>query len=171
MHAGATWALNQIVGTSPLGRVLKDVFPKYKAYLRLLCLAYYLVVNKDSALCNYEEFAECTWLPYSKGVTSGSISRLLRSINKEQICKYLNKLNQAYRKEHGEEISERRFCALNSTSITSYSANISSVDYGHNKDLIDAPQTNVLTIIDHLNGELIYFRNFDGNVTTATPFW
>lgn len=164
MHAGATWALNQIVGTSPLGRVLKDVFPKYKAYLRLLCLAYYLVVNKDSALCNYEEFAECTWLPYSKGVTSGSISRLLRSINKEQISKYLNKLNQAYRKEHGEEISERRFCALNSTSITSYSANISSVDYGHNKDLIDAPQTNVLTIVDHLNGELIYFRNFDGNV-------
>lgn len=94
----------------------------------LLSLAYYLVVNKDSALCNYREFAECTWFLYSKGVTSGSISRLLRSINKELISKFLNKFNQAYRKEHGEEISDRRFWALNSTSITSYSENISSVD-------------------------------------------
>lgn len=97
-------------------------------------------------------------------MTSGSISRLLQSINKEQISKYLNKLNQAYRKEHGEEISERRCSSLDSTSITSYSKNISSVDYAHNKDLIDTPQTNVLTIVDQQSGELIYFRNFGGNV-------
>lgn len=60
--------------------------------------------------------------------------------------------------------SERRCSSLDSTSITSYSKNISSVDYAHNKDLIDTPQTNVLTIVDQQSGELIYFRNFDGNV-------
>lgn len=60
LHASATWVLNQIVSDSSLGRVLKDVFPKYKAYLRLLSLAYYLVVNTNSAMCNYEEFTECS---------------------------------------------------------------------------------------------------------------
>lgn len=164
LHGGATWALNRIVGSTPLGRVLKAVFPKYKAYLRLLSLAYYLVINKDSSLCNYEEFAESTWLPYSGGVSGSSISRLLQSIDKDKIARFLNKLNAEYRKQYGEEISERRFWALDSTSITSYSENIASAIYGHNKDLIDAPQTNVLMIIDQQSGELIYYRNFDGNV-------
>lgn len=164
LHAGATWALHQIVGSSVLGKTLKQLFPDYKTYLRLLSLAYYLVINKDSSLCNFEEFAECTWLPYARGQTSGCISRLLQKINKDKISRFLSKLNQNYVKEQGEGISERKFWALDSTSITSYSENISSVQYGHNKDLMDAPQTNVLMIVDQKTGEPVYYRNFDGNV-------
>lgn len=164
LHAGASWALNQIVGATPLGRVLKATFPQHKTYLRLLSLAYFLVINKDASLCNFEEFAECTWLPYRKGITSGSISRLLQKIDKNKVSQFLNQLNREYQRQHGSGIAERRFWALDSTSITSYSENISSVTYGHNKDLIDAPQTNVMTIVDQQTGELIYYRNFDGNV-------
>lgn len=164
LHGGATWALNQIVGASALGCVLKETFPKHNMALRLLSLAYYLVINKDSSLCNYEEFAECAWLPYRRGTTSGAISRLLQSITKADVSRFLKKFNEVYQKVRKDNISERRFWALDSTSITSYSENISSVEYGHNKDLIDAPQTNVLMIVDQSTGEPLYYRNFDGNV-------
>ena len=53
---------------------------------------------------------------------------------------------------------------MDSTSITSYSENISSVEFGKNKDLISAPQTNVLLVLDQQSGEPVYFRNFPGNV-------
>lgn len=164
LHAGASWALNQIVGSTALGRVLRSTFPNHKAYNRLLSLAYYLVINKDSSLCNYEEFAECTWLPYRYGVTGGSISRLLRGISKDKVTRFIAKLHQEYNRQYGDSLCERRFWALDSTSITSYSNGIASVEYGHNKDLIQAPQTNVLMVIDQQTGQPLYYRNFDGNV-------
>ena len=53
---------------------------------------------------------------------------------------------------------------IRSTSITPYLENISSVEFGKNKDLISAPQTNVLLVLDQQSGEAVYFRNFPGNV-------
>lgn len=164
MHGGATWALNEIVGNSMLGKVLKDVFPEYNTALKLLSLAYYLVIRSDAAMTNYEEFAECTWLPYQKALVSSSISRTLKGITQAKVEKFFTKLQQAYEQKQGQEIQEHRFWALDSTSVTSYSEEISSVAYGHNKDLIQAPQTNVLMIVDQSNGQPVYCRHFDGNV-------
>ena len=163
LHGGATWALNQIVGGSPLVKALREVFSDYHKDRRLLALAYYLVINGDSALANYEEFAEATFLPYIRGRSSGAISRLLRSIKKDHLSKFLNALQKETQKAYGTMLTERRYWALDSTSITSYSENISSVEWGHNKDLIEAPQTNVLLVVDQTTGEPVYFRNFDGN--------
>ena len=53
-------------------------------------------------------------------------------------------------------MQDRRFWALDSTSITSYSENIASVAYGKNKDLISAPQTNVLFLVDQETGIPLY---------------
>ena len=164
LHGGATWCLNQIVGQSAIGRALKAVFPKYNVALKLLSLAYYLVIERNSALCDYEEFAECTWLPYQRALTGGAISRMLKRISRNDVLKLLKHLSEEYRKDHGDAIRESHFWALDSTSITSYSTGITSVEYGHNKDLMEAPQTNVLLIVDQKTGELVYWRNFDGNV-------
>ena len=148
LHGGATWCLNQIVGQSAIGRALKAVFPKYNVALKLLSLAYYLVIERNSALCDYEEFAECTWLPYQRALTGGAISRMLKRISRNDVLKLLKHLSEEYRKDHGDAIRESHFWALDSTSITSYSTGITSVEYGHNKDLMEAPQTNVLLIVD-----------------------
>ncbi len=164
LHGGATWALNEIVGGTPLAIALHDVFATYKRDLKLLSLAYYLVINKDSSLCNYEEFAECTWLPYQVPMLSSTISRFLGNISIAEIYQFQKRLNEEFVKKYGDEIVETRFLALDSTSITSYSKNIASVEYGHNKDLMEAPQTNVLLIVDQETGAPLLWRNFDGNV-------
>lgn len=164
LHAGATWALHMILKGTPLERALAIVFPEYRSDLRLISLAFYLVLRKDSSLCNYEEFAECTWLPYSRGRTGGAISRFLSKITRAKVDRFFKVLQDEWRKERREQTAGRRFWALDSTSITSYSENISSVEFGKNKDLISAPQTNVLLVLDQQSGEPVYFRNFPGNV-------
>ncbi len=164
LHAGATWALNQIAGASPLGKALREAFPKYKQDVRILSLACYIVLSGDSSLCNYEEFAESTWLPYRHGTTSASCSRLLRAITEDTVSKFLNRLIREYCRQHGEAITARRFWALDSTSGSSYPENIASVEYGYNKDMEPLPQANVLLIADQKTGEEICYRNFDGNV-------
>ena len=37
-------------------RALAKVFPEHGSYLRLLSLAYYLVLQSNSSLCDFEEF-------------------------------------------------------------------------------------------------------------------
>lgn len=164
LHAGATWALSQILKDTPLEKALLRVFPEHRAYLRLISLAFFLVLQKDSSLCNYEEFAECTWLPYTRGRTGGSISRFLSKVGRDKADRFFKALQNEWRKQGTERVKEHRFWALDSTSITSYSENIASVDYGKNKDLISAPQTNVLFLVDQETGIPLYFRNFGGNV-------
>ena len=55
------------------------------------------------------------------------------------------------------------FYALDSTSISTYSS-LPSAEWGHNKDLTDLPQTNVLLVVEQQTRIPVYFRNFDGNV-------
>ena len=164
LHAGATWALFKMIKDTPLERALARVFSEHRADLRLLSLAFFLVLQKDSSLCNYEEFAECTWLPYTRGQTGGSISRFLGKLNRDKAIRFFKVLQEEWGRQGTEQLKGHRFWALDSTSITSYSENIASVAYGKNKDLISAPQTNVLFLVDQETGIPLYFRNFCGNV-------
>ena len=123
---------------------------------------FFLVLQKDSSLCNYEEFAECTWLPYTRGRTGGSISRFLGKLNRDKAIRFFKVLQEEWGRLGTEQLKGHRFWALDSTSITSYSENIASVAYGKNKDLISAPQTNVLFLVDQKTGIPLYFRNFCG---------
>lgn len=164
LHAGASWALFKMLKDTPLERALARVFPEHRANLRLLSLAFFLVLQKDSSLCNFEEFAECTWLPYTRGRTGGSISRFLGKISRDRAVRFFKVLQEEWSRQGTEQLKEHRFWALDSTSITSYSENIATVAYGKNKDLISAPQTNVLFLVDQKTGIPLYFRNFCGNV-------
>ncbi|RHU67372.1 hypothetical protein DXC76_06135 [Burkholderiales bacterium] len=41
LHAGATWALDQLVVQSPIGEALKTAFPQRRDYLKVLSIAYF----------------------------------------------------------------------------------------------------------------------------------
>ena len=50
LHAGATWALDQIVADSPVGEFLKECFPRNKDYKKILSLAYFLILNQNNSV-------------------------------------------------------------------------------------------------------------------------
>lgn len=164
LHGGATWALNKIVADSPIGRALSKTFTKYALDRKILSLAYYLVLERNNALYLYEEFAECTWLPYHRPLTGGAVSRILKGITADDQERFLKHLAGEFSKSCKDGLDGRTFLALDSTSISSYAQSLGQVEYGHNKDLQPLPQVNVLLIVDQVTGMPMYYRTFDGNV-------
>ena len=76
LHAGATWALDQIVADSPVGEFLKECFPRHKDYKKILSLAYFLILNQNNNVSFYESFAETTRLPYPRALSPSAVTRL-----------------------------------------------------------------------------------------------
>ena len=166
LHGGATWALNQIVGQSCIGKALKKTFPHYAQDRKLLSLIYFLVLEQSNAMYNYEEFAECTWLPYRGLLTSAAISRLFSNIKQKDIEKFLMCMiaEKKARAKEEDRKNSTLYLALDSTSISSLGGELTFVEYGHNKDGVHLPQANVLLVVDQADGMPLYYRVFDGNV-------
>ena len=55
-HAGATFVLDYIVSQSNIGKALSRVFFKYNDYLKILSIAYYLILCKNNNISQFEEF-------------------------------------------------------------------------------------------------------------------
>lgn len=164
LHAGATYVFNNLIAQTPIGRALNKVFPTYSRDKKILSLVYFLAINRDNALFNYEEFAECTWLPYQRPLKSNQISALLKSITKNDVEKFFKHLNAEYDKA-AEQVApyKNRYLALDSTSISTQASNISQAEYGHNKDGDDTPQVNLLMLAEQRTGLPLYYRHYDGS--------
>ncbi len=48
LHAGAPWALDQIVRSTPIGPALKKAFPQKRDYLKILFIAYFIILNEKT---------------------------------------------------------------------------------------------------------------------------
>lgn len=77
LHAGATWALDQLVVQSPIGEALKTAFPQRRDYLKVLSIAYFIILNQDNNISKYPTFAEATRLPWGAPLHPSSIGRIL----------------------------------------------------------------------------------------------
>ncbi|MCR5537290.1 MAG: transposase [Succinivibrio sp.] len=114
---------------------------------------------------NYEEFAECTRLPFQRPLSSTQINRLCCSITEEQIEKFFVYMDEEFRLEHAEkEQFSPTFLALDSTSLSTYARPLSAADYGHNKDGDALPQVNLLFLTGQSTGLPLYYRTYDGAV-------
>ena len=57
--------------------------------------------------------------------------------------------------------------ALDFTSISSYSNNLTQKEFGHNKDGDSLPQINYLLVCDEVYGLSIYAKTYKGNVVNV----
>lgn len=163
LHAGASYVLGQIAGQSRLTEALQRVFPHNDDYLKLLSLAFFIVINSDNALSKYPFFAKSTLLPYAKSIDSSASTRLLSKITCRQIEDFLDIMCKFWLEEHHSE-GQPIFLALDSTSISTYSATPAKANYGKNKDGDNLPQINILLLADHKTGLPVFYRAYNGAV-------
>ena len=165
LHAGATWALDQLVVQSPIGEALKTAFPQRRDYLKVLSIAYFIILNQDNNISKYPTFAEATRLPWGAPLHPSSIGRIFRKIKKQQIEKYFSALQEGLieqKREVGDD--DKPTLALDSTSISSYANKLPNVERGRNKDEDNLPQINLLMLVESKSGLPIFYRTYDGNV-------
>ena len=94
--AGASWALQTLMGQTGIGDALRETFGSYKRHLKLASLAIYMVLKRNNALHYYEPFSKITWLPWSRPLNDGQITRLLQSITPDEVMRFFNALNRSY---------------------------------------------------------------------------
>lgn len=163
LHAGATWVLDQIVKDSPIGKALRETFSYRSDYKKILSLAYFIILNEDNNISRYDTFAEVTRLPWVGSMSAATIGRLFKRITTQLTESFLSRLLESWHKEKTTE-SNKLVLALDSTSISSYSEKLSSVERGRNKDEENLPQINLLLLVDAHTGLPIFYRHYDGNV-------
>lgn len=166
--AGASWALQKLMGDSGIGDALRETFNSYKRNLKLASLVIYMVIKRTNAMHHYEPFSKITWLPWSRPMNDGQITRLFQSVTYDEVIRFFNALNRNYCQKYGKDFYKRVFVALDSTSVSTYSNNLSLAEYGHNKDGDDIPQINYMLVCDEVTGLPIYAKVYKGNVVDVT---
>ncbi len=151
-HAGATYALDEIVFTSGIYQALKAAFHVNDNYLKILSLAYFVILNNKENLSEFEEFSEITRLPYSNNLSEKDILSLFKNIKKEQILRFISNLNYAYLSE--SNINEQNYLlALDAQYIDKQNE---SKDICFNFD-----DFKTILLIDKKTAKALYFDSYD----------
>lgn len=94
----------------------------------------------------------------NRSLNSGSISRAMRSIGSNE-----NKKETFFRnwiKERGNPDS----LIFDSTSLSTYSSNLSLAEYGYNRDKEKLPQVNLTMVSSKIDGLPVYYRSLPGSI-------
>ena len=165
---GATWAIDKAISQIGIGDALRSTFGQYKRHLKLASIINYMIQQRTCVMHNYEPFAKSHWLPWSRPLNDAQIHHLFKNITEDDIFRFFNALNRGYRDKFGEQFFKRLFVALDSTSISNYSKELSLADMGHNKDGDFLKQINYLMVCDEISGSLIYGKTYKGNVVDVS---
>ena len=169
LHAGATWALDQLVAQSPVGEALKWAFPQRRDYLKILSICYFIILNQDNNISKYETFAEVTRLPWGAPLAPSSISRVFRKIRNQQIETYFSFFRDELL-EQQEKYGDKNeiTLALDSTSGSNYVINnLLNLERHRYEDEDNLPLINLLALKDYESGIAFFYRAYDGKVPAA----
>lgn len=169
LHAGATWALDQLVAQSPVGEALKWAFPQRRDYLKILSICYFIILNQDNNISKYETFAEVTRLPWEAPLAPSSISRVFRKIRNQQIETYFSVFRDELL-EQQEKYGDKNeiTLALDSTSGSNYVINnLLNLERHRYEDEDNLPLINLLALTDYESGIAFFYRAYDGKVPAA----
>lgn len=169
LHAGATWALDQLVAQSPVGEALKWAFPQRRDYLKILSICYFIILNQDNNISKYETFAKVTRLPWGAPLAPSSISRVFRKIRNQQIETYFSFFRDELL-EQQEKYGDKNeiTLALDSTSGSNYVINnLLNLERHRYEDEDNLPLINLLALTDYESGIAFFYRAYDGKVPAA----
>lgn len=169
LHAGATWALDQLVAQSPVGEALKRAFPQRRDYLKILSICYFIILNQDNNISKYETFAEVTRLPWGAPLAPSSISRVFRKIRNQQIETYFSVFRDELL-EQQEKYGDKNeiTLALDSTSGSNYVINdLLNLERHRYEDEDNLPLINLLALTEYESGIAFFYRAYDGKVPAA----
>jgi transposase len=154
-YYGAPYLLDVIGERTGVVQDLKTCFPD--SYLKILSLAYYLILESDSPVYRFKKWASTHQHPLGTEFPSQRISEFFGSITEEA--------KMAFFRIQSKRRMEKEYLAYDTTSISSYSELIDHARYGHNKDGDALPQINLALIFGEESMLPVYYRKLPGNIT------
>ena len=159
ISVGTYLLFTKLIEKDTLLESLKSVFPD--TYKQLLSLAYYCLDECDFKSNRYALYAKEHKLPYQVPLTPAAITRLFQSVTEADELNFFSHYFESFYKANGT--SRRRFWALDSTSISTYSKYLDA-KFGHNKQEENIPQINIVLLTDQKTGRPLYYSRFNGSI-------
>ena len=136
-----------------------------------ISFAIYQIMEGGSADC-YSDWAYHQILPHAAQNLSGQdITKLLRTCNSDKWDQFWVsrfKTLQSQTTDDGLK-APIRYCAIDSTSINSYSS-AEQVEYGHAKQDEGLPQINLATVLDQVTGHIVYAFVYNGSINDRASY-
>ena len=153
---GPTWFLNNVAKETGLSDDLQKVFGgNVEMAQDVLTLAYYLFLDSRT-YSHIEKWQRIVKTPSVHTLTSSSITRLTQSIT-EQNRMDLFRLR-------AKRMGKDEYCAVDSTSVSTYGFHLVDIRWGHNKEHLLLKQT-LEVIVYSLTSHLpIYYLELPGNM-------
>jgi transposase len=151
---GSSFVLETITERLKLESAVKAAFGVDSNDILALACA---IACQDSKLYMLQQWFDTNYCKYAKrDLSSGRISEFLPKITFEK--------RNVFFKEWIKIANENEYLAYDITSISSYSKNIDSVEYGYNRDGENLPQINLGLLYGENSRVPLYYRMFDGGV-------
>lgn len=151
---GATYLFEVLGEKLGITEDLKQCFPE--TYKQLLSIAYYLILEDTNPLYRFEKWSALHRHPHGKNIPSQRSSELFASITEAARRKFF--------RLQGRRRTEKEFWAYDSTSISSYSAQLRQVQYGKNKENDRLAQFNIVMVFGEDSNLPFYYRKLAGNI-------
>jgi transposase len=155
---GVTYLFDRIGEEIGVTKDLMTCFPG--SYLKILSIAYYLILEDRNPLSRFPRWAHVHRHPYGEVISSQRSSDLFASITEEA--------RQRFFRLQGKRRVEREYLAYDSTSISSYSQCLKQVRYGKNKDHEHLAQINLTLLFGQQSRLPFYYRKLSGNIPDVT---
>jgi hypothetical protein len=142
---------------------LKKVFPR--DWQQQMAIVEAMMSYPDRALYRPKHFHDVCWHTLVDAPTEYSITKALKAADPEAMQRFFNDFEKRTKKKRVEKnpLEDMVVCALDTTSISTFSAMLEAAKYGKNKEHDDMVQVNLLMICDDATGIPLYFRSLPGN--------
>lgn len=140
---------------------LKRVFPN--DWRMMLCLVESMMSYPSRALYRPKHFHDVCWHTYIDMPTEHSITKALQAIDPAAIQRFFSDFESRRAKGGLDAIEEMLVLALDTTSISTYSAMLEAAKWGRNKEGDTLAQVNLLMICSIESGIPLYYRPLPGN--------
>ena len=162
---GFTWALEQLAAQSQVLEHLREIFKEDAR--SLLNLAIYKLDGGNS-MAAMEDWRASVYLPHGPALKSQRISEVLSRVTPKDFARYFHLRHQS--KIERMSGADCVHYALDNTTISSYSATIADVAYGHAKRDPELPVLNFTFVCDQDSGDIVFAHAYEGSIPDVTAF-
>lgn len=153
-HYGASYALYEIARKNRILEGLKEIFPD--RYQAIFSLALFLTIAPTNAVHHFEDWSQHYYIR-GQHLSSQRISELFKSITEDEKVKFFQWMVSCF--------GENEYWAYDTTSISSYSEQLTYVQYGHNKENDALPQLNLALLFGEKSRLPFAYRELPGNIS------
>ncbi len=165
---GFTALLEAAAKQTGLWLALKKVFPSH--WRMMLTIVESMMSYPHRALFRPKHFHDVCWHTLVDKPTEYGINAALEAVDPAATERFFTDFERRMQQHRiaADPVEEMIVCALDTTSISTYSAMLEAAKYGKNKEGDDLQQINLLMICDNASGIPLYYRSLPGNYSDTT---